>query len=157
MVTQADIDALPEIMKDNLSPMMDVSKYPFFGGEMSHPWTQSLSTFASPKLSKSLSENHPFFAGLLKLYNDEYNTLLVDPRTNIFEQDLTEQEAERLQTYSAAFPQKTYSEGFDSQDTAKVREYCKAVSQDKHLFWKVRKKLRSAFFAYANGGCDWPL
>merc|ERR1712217_362453 len=148
-LTQADIYALQEIMKfAHLSPMMDVSKYPFFGGELSHPWTQSLSTFASPDLSKSLSEKYPFFAGLLKLYNDEYNSLLVDPRTNIFEQDLTEEEAKTLQTYS---------QGYDPQDMAKVRQYCKAVSEDKHLFWKVRQKKRSTFFACANGGCDWPL
>merc|ERR1711972_1002501 len=72
----------------------------------------------------------------------------VDPRTNIFEQDLTEEEAKTLQTYS---------QEYDPKKLDKVRQYCKAISEDKHLFWKVRQNKRSTFFAYANGGCDWPL
>ena len=45
---EADIEALGDIMRHSDEPLMNLSKFPFFGRQSCHPVTDSLGSFALP-------------------------------------------------------------------------------------------------------------
>jgi len=149
-MSQGDILALTEMMRHSEEPLTDVGKFPFFGGKNAHPWTDSLTTFASPNLANTLSNSFPMVAAILKAYNDEFNAGLVNPHTKDFfkKNPLTDEERHRYEGYKA---------GFVYTDADSIQRFCKQVAEDVDIFAKMPGFKKSTFRAFAYGGADSPL
>merc|ERR1719163_2761401 len=73
-----DLKALETLCNRSDTPLVDMAKYPFFGGDDCHPWTASLTTFAMETFTCDLNMCAPLLAAALKLFNDDHNTSLVE-------------------------------------------------------------------------------
>merc|ERR550532_2629062 len=127
---ESDILALGTIMEHSDVPLVDVGKFPFFGGKDCHAWTDSLTTFASPSLARDLSSKWSYLAGLLKLYNDEFNAGLVNPKLKDFfkKKPLTPEEKGR---YDA------YVHPFDYKSADSVQLFCDQICKDESIYNKL--------------------
>merc|ERR1719161_2504571 len=84
---QQDLQALREISKFSAGPLVDVAKYPFFGGGKCHPCTDSFTTFAPSSFATELNYvAPPLLVASLKLINDEHNIGLIQP-SKLFGED----------------------------------------------------------------------
>lgn len=148
-MTDADIEALESVMSCSDVPLIDVGKFPFFGGKDYHRWTDSLTTFAMPSFAKHVARSYPVVAALLKKFNDEFNEGLIKPKDSLFKgKTLTDEQKERLARLKTIF---RYG------DPNAVQQWCKAMVEDSDLFALVAGFKKSTFLAMAYGGCDAPL
>lgn len=60
-------------------PLVDISKFVFFGREKGHPVTASADSFASPTLAQSLAERSDLLAACIHAFVDEFQGNLVKP------------------------------------------------------------------------------
>jgi len=147
---EADLEGLRDIMTCSKEPLVDVGKFPFFGGTECDEVTDSLTTFAHPKYAKELYKANPLLAGLLVLFNDEFNEGLINPQSKSLFKGSTLDESEK-----EAFDK--ISEHFRHGDRKGVEAYARALVADQRLFAKVANFKKSTLKAFAFGGCDSPL
>merc|ERR1712072_308769 len=104
---EGDLRALKEIMDHSNEPLVDMSKFPFFGGKNCHKWANSLTSFATDTFAKRLAEARPRLAAALKSFNDEFNVHLIDPNNDkLFKgSKLTEEETDRFAKMRRKFNQ----------------------------------------------------
>eukprot|EP00929_Paragymnodinium_shiwhaense_P045277 TRINITY_DN23149_c0_g1_i1.p1 TRINITY_DN23149_c0_g1~~TRINITY_DN23149_c0_g1_i1.p1 ORF type:complete len:397 (+),score=95.30 TRINITY_DN23149_c0_g1_i1:144-1334(+) len=145
----SDLAAIQELVREAGQPLVDVGKYPFFGGDHCHPWTASLTTFATDTFAVDLNMVSPLLAAALRLFNDSHNAALISPDSNIWkETPLTEDERSRFDDIARLF---------GSGSAESLRAYAKAILLDDQLFAKVANHKKSTLTAFAHGGCDAPL
>lgn len=149
-MTEEDISALEEIMACSVSPLIDMSKFPFFGGRSNHWWTESLTTFAMPGFAEVLSQKYPFIGALLKKFNDDFNQTLIKPdEKKLFKgSELTDDERARFDLIKVSY---RHSDG------VAIQQYAKAVLDDADLWAKVVRFKRNTVIAMAYGACDSPI
>lgn len=137
-------------MECSNEPLLDVSKFPFFGGTDCHRWTDSLMTFVMPCFAKNLAAKYPIVAGLLKKFNDDFNQHLIMPSAlrRALGKPLEPEEETRFTDIC---------EKFQHSDSDAIREYSKAVVEDGEIFSKIRKYKHTTLLSMAYGGCDSPL
>jgi len=147
---EADFEAMSEIMEHSAQPLVDMSKFPFFGGKDSHRWAGSLTSFATPDFAKLLTDTHPLLAAAMKSFNDEFNVHLIEPQNrSLFRgSELTEAEKERFKVVSAH-----YLKGGPTG----LKDYAQALLEDEEIFDKVVGFKKNTLRAFADGGCDSPL
>jgi len=146
--TDADITALEEIMQHSDRPLVDLSKFPFFGGENSHQWADSLTTFVTPDFAPALTQRWPLLAAVLKVFNDEFNIWLVEPDVaKLFGKNtLTKADVEIFEErIKPKFKPKS------------MQAYCHTLIDEVTIFDKVKAFKKSTIRAFAAGGCDSPL
>merc|ERR1711937_903328 len=68
-------------------PLIDISRYPFFGREDCHPMTTNFSYFVPATFGKNLTQSSPLLAAAMNLLNDELNVDLVTPTERLFTKD----------------------------------------------------------------------
>jgi len=143
---QGDILALQDIMRHSDDPLVDLGKFPFFGGKDNHPWANSLTTFVEPDFAIKLNDRKPLLAALLKSFNDEFNKGLIAP-SKIFERNsLTPAQQEHFDDKIAP----KYEHGT-------IEAYCNALMDDAELWTKVKRFKKNTIKPCAFGGCDSPL
>lgn len=143
----SDIVALSEFMKCSDKPLVDCGKFPFFGGNDCHRWTESLTTFALPDFASNINAQSPLLAASLKLFNDEHNAGLLKP-SKIFKKPGLDGEDELAARFKLIEPR------FKAKD---YMGYAKALIDDGPLFDRVQGFKKSTLVAFAVGGCDSPL
>jgi len=127
-------------------PLVDISKFVFFGKEKSHPVTASADSFASPTLSQSLSERSELLAACVHAFVDEFQGNLVRPENlSLFRgSELSEEEWKHFRE--------------DIAPLAKVdmQQYAAKLANDP-LFAKVPGYKKTTVKAFEVGSCDAPL
>jgi len=143
-MTDSDIAALKEFVGHGV--LMDVGKFPFFGGKDCHEWADSLTTFALPRFAADISVKAPLLAAALKLFNDEMNESLVSPfKDSLFKgSTLDDQDKAALTQLKTTFQR------------LGINAYAKELASSP-LFAKVAGFKKSTLKAFAAGGCDSPL
>jgi len=145
-----DIAALEEIMGCAEAPLVDLSKYLFFGKDDCHQWTASLSSFAKEQFAAEVHCCSPLLAAALKLLNDEHNSHLVKPKSVLNpKKQLSDEEKGRFKDI-----EKLYT---TSGAPGALKEYAKRLVDDEELFAKVKDFKKSTVQAFAYGACDSPL
>jgi hypothetical protein len=146
---EADLSALRAIMEcTGGEPLVDLSKFPFFGKDQCLPVTASIATFATPNFARRLCETAPVLAAIFKLFNEEFNVGLVHPQNSkLFQTGATldEDEKQRFKEMERVF----FADG--------VEAYAKALYADSSLWAKVASHKKSTAKAFACGSCDGPL
>lgn len=146
---QSDLEALEKMSKVASGPMLAVDKPSFFGGNRSHPWTGSLSSFATPEFAKRLAWKAPLLATVLKLCSDEINKQRIQPMCKqLFDGVLHGEERRRFAVIARLFERGEGSE---------VRDYAEALVNDHDLFSKLENSRKNTFRALAHDGCDFSL
>lgn len=143
-----DVDALAELVQAGDSPLVDLSKFCFFGKQHCHACTDSLATFALPVFAQEISEQDPLLAALLTAFNTEFNATLINPLDKdpkLFKQPLDEGEKGRFDAVRRLFT------------PADPKAYAKALRADEGLWKKLCDHKRSNVLAFATGSCDAPL
>merc|ERR1712062_643440 len=74
-----DLEALKELVSCSDEPLVDVARFPFFGGKNAHPITASLKTFVTPTFAKEVSAEWPETAAMLKIFNHVKIAELISP------------------------------------------------------------------------------
>merc|ERR1719446_1289274 len=75
-----DIEAIGQLAnfaKRDDHVMIDIAKYPFFGGDISHKKAESLSTFLSQDFDQRIKTKDPYLAAAWKMFNHAMNSNLV--------------------------------------------------------------------------------
>jgi len=153
-MTEGDIDALSEIMACSDVPLVDIAKFPFFGGKACHACTASFTTFACDSFAGQLNLWAPQLAAALKMFNDEFNASLIYPGLKLFkckhslDEKLTKEEADRFQIIEDIV---------HADKATSINEYAKRVFEDSALFNKVIDFKKSTLVAFAFSNCDSPL
>jgi hypothetical protein len=145
-MTDADLDALKEMVARGDSPLVDVSKFPFFGGADCHPVTASFSSFSLPSFGADVAKRFPLLAAVIVIFNREFNQGLIHPNnTSLFKgRDLDDAEKERFAQIKCLF----------FQD---VNKYAQAIKADPAIWDKVVGYKKTTVAAFASGRCDAPL
>lgn len=146
----SDMDALKQMMAYSKDPLIDMSKFPFFGAKNSHKWTASMTTFATPNFAVELANKHPLLAAALKSFNDEFNVHLIEPGSkSLFKgSTLDDEERNRFNLLKRVY---------DAGGPGAIENYAKALVSDQELFAKVAGFKKTTLRAYACGSCDSPL
>jgi hypothetical protein len=146
-MSDGDIEALKELMVTSDRPLVDLAKFPFFGGDDSHNVTQSFTTFALPDFAMDLGLQWPLLAATLQSFNAEFNARLIAPRMDkIFTRKLDDEERDRFETNIAS-----------KYDEKNPQPYAEALVSDVELWNVVKKFKKGTLTAFAFGGCDSPL
>eukprot|EP00927_Polykrikos_kofoidii_P060167 TRINITY_DN55232_c0_g1_i1.p1 TRINITY_DN55232_c0_g1~~TRINITY_DN55232_c0_g1_i1.p1 ORF type:complete len:1003 (-),score=175.20 TRINITY_DN55232_c0_g1_i1:24-3032(-) len=147
---KADLWAINKMMRCSSLPLLDITKFAFFGGPHCHTMAASLSTFAATAdFARKLSETTPLLAAALKLLNDESNKDLVHPGVgSLFDYPLDPNEAARFHRIKELFGQ---------GDSTELATYAKALLEDAGLFAKVANRKKTTIRAFAYGGVDLAL
>jgi len=146
---QDDIETLRNLVM-NMSKsrtLVDVAKWPFFGGDQCDKVTASLSSFAKEGFAADLSTAYPLLAAALKLLSDEYNWSLVNPK-HLFVH-LPEEKQSELPAL-----QKDYEEAHQPEQLA---AFAHKIFNDEDLFRYVKNVKKSTLQAFAYHACDSPL
>ena len=143
----ADLEALEVILGHSDTPLVDLSKFPFFGGKACHPVTASLATFSAPTFAAELTAKAPLLVAAMVLFNEEFNQALVHPdNTSLFRGSvLSVSEEQRFADIKNVFFEKG------------VIEYARALKADAEIWHKVVDYKRSTVASFAAGACDSPL
>jgi len=145
-----DLQAIQKLF--TTSPVVDISKFVFFGRGDCHPITASADSFASPTLAAKLSSQSPLLAAAIVSFNEEFTARLIRPDGDrLFQKKegvdpLTSEERERFND--------TIADVFKSEG---VNAYAQALCSDEAIFSKVASYKKSTLHAFANGTCDMPL
>jgi len=144
---EADLQALEDIMRCSDHPLVDMSKFPFFGGSQAHPVTDSFSVFALPSFAEQLSMMDPLLAATWQSFNEEFNVGLIHPENPALFKNATldAAESERFATLAQVFE----SDG--------VNAFAKKLRADEGLFAKVVNYKKSTIVAFATDSCDSPM
>lgn len=143
----ADLDALRDMVAAGDSPLIDLSKFPFFGGAGCHPATASFGSFSLPSFGVVLAEKAPLLAAVMVLFNQEFNQGLIHPdNKSLFKgSELDHAEKDRFSQIKSLFYEKD------------VSDYAKAIKADSAIWDKVVKYKKTTVAAFAHGSCDSPL
>merc|ERR1719253_2180340 len=97
--------ALADIMRFSDIPLVDMSKFPFFGGKQCHALTASLGSFAFPGFAMRINRQEPLLAAAWKSFNEEFNQELIHPdKASLFKgSTLDWDESMRFATYRKLF------------------------------------------------------
>jgi len=145
-----DCSAICEIMRHSCAPLVDVAKYPFFGGKHAHPWTDALNTFVLRGFAEKVRQTRPLLAVAMKLLNDELNSSLIAPgKDSLFKGSTLNLDERTRFSYIGAL--------FELGDREDVESYAKALYEDEEIFMKVAGYKKSTVRAFVDGGCDSPL
>lgn len=130
----------------SVNPLVDISKFVFFGREQGHPVTASADTFASPTLAGSLCERSDLLSACIHAFVDEFQGNLVRPENlSLFRgSELSAEEWEHFKKDIAPLAE------------LNLQEYATKLEQDP-LFQKVPNYKKTTVTAFANGSCDTPL
>ncbi|CAE7030149.1 unnamed protein product [Symbiodinium natans] len=128
-------------------PLIDISKFIFFGRADADPVTASADSFASPTLAMKLSEASELLPAAIVLFAEEFQGNLIRPTSwTLFRgHTLTEEETKRFQETIAPLA-----------DSGPFQKYAEALMNDP-LFQKVASYKQSTVKAFALGTCDAPL
>lgn len=145
-----DFEALCQLVSD--APLIDISRFIFFGGAGAHPVSESADTFSSPTLASHLSSRSPLLVAVIQSFNEEFNGYLIFPENHrLFccgkvVDTRSQEEKERFDKDIAPLFKR---DG--------VSAYCRALVADGALWSKVAGFKRSTVRAFAKGTVDMPL
>mmetsp|Transcript_47208 Transcript_47208/g.110385 ORF Transcript_47208/g.110385 Transcript_47208/m.110385 type:complete len:463 (-) Transcript_47208:9-1397(-) len=139
-------------------PIVDISKFIFFGRELAHPITASANSFTQESLTESLSlikyllwslsEASPLLAAAVVLFVEEFQgNLIVPENKSLFRgSTLTPEEQARFDEIAKL-----------SSKPNQFQMYAKSLFEDEEIFAKVPNYKKSTVKAFAEGSCDAPL
>merc|ERR1740121_813959 len=78
--SREDFEALCQLVSD--APLIDISRYIFFGGNGAHPIAESADTFASPMFAEQIAARSPLLAAVIQSFNEEFNGYLIFPQNH---------------------------------------------------------------------------
>lgn len=145
-----DFEALCQLVSS--MPIVDISRFIFFGGADAHPMTESADTFLSPTFIAQLTSRSPLLAAVVQSFNEEFNGYLICPANHrLFCAGKVKDARDDAERYH-----------FDTDiaplfEANGVRAYCAALASDEGLWQKVAGFKKSTVRAFANGTCDMPL
>jgi len=143
---EADIEAVKDLVSD-ANPIVDISRYVFFGGEASHPSTRGLGSFSLPSLAKEICRRDGWLAAAIRTFHDEFNRSLISPSNDrLFFEPLTDEE-------KAAFDVIAY----ELDATGDFKGYAQSLYMDADLMAKVPDHKKSCVAAFKNDACEAPL
>ncbi|CAK8991785.1 unnamed protein product [Durusdinium trenchii] len=127
-------------------PLVDISKFVFFGRETCHPCTISADSFASPTLAQQLADRSELLSASIIAFVDEFQGNLVRPENkSLFRgSELSEDEWKHFREEIAPLANKN------------MQEYAAKLAKDP-LFAKVAGYKKSTVNAFHRGSCDAPL
>lgn len=127
-------------------PLVDISKFVFFGREKGHPVTASADSFASPTLAQSLAERSDLLAACIHAFVDEFQGNLVKPANlSLFRgSELSQEEWDH------------FKEDIAPPAEVDMQQYAAKLANDA-LFQKVPNYKKTTVKAFEVGSCDAPL
>ena len=146
--TPEDLEAIMALQKASGKPLIDASKFLFFGEntKRNSPFTASLSTIFPEGLAEEISKENPELAAVLKSLNDEFNVgLIVASKIFDDEKPLTSEEEVKVSRLEGM-----YKKG-------DIEGYCKQLKEETGLYSKVKGFKKPTIEAFATGKCDSPL
>jgi hypothetical protein len=152
----ADFDTIKRIATIAERPLVDIAKVAFFG-RTPHPWTASLTTFANETFAFHVTMQNPMLSAVLKKYDEEKNSLLVEPKWDA--EDQTYKVFNKSMLSKAALDRfaKEVKPLWKYNDGDALTKYCKKLYEDAELYHAVKSFKKSTVSAFAFGGCDSPL
>ncbi|OLP86834.1 hypothetical protein AK812_SmicGene32013 [Symbiodinium microadriaticum] len=141
-----DLDYVCQIAQSR--PLIDISKFVFFGKAEADPVTASADSFASPTLAERLSEAEPLLAAAIFVFAEEFQGNLIRPdKWSLFRGNtLTEEEQSRFREIVPL-----------ANDPRGLQKYAESLMRDEGIFEKIASYKQSTVKAFALGTCDAPL
>jgi len=150
-MSNKDLQSLQELTIASGTPLVDVSRFAFFGGDQALPCTKSVEGFMPSDFGENVRQAAPLLAAVMELFDEEFNGRLIHPdHTSLFRpgQPWSRQEEERFAQIRLRF---------DQNDCAAIREYARALLEDAQLFSKVADYKCATVRALAHGSINSPL
>eukprot|EP00439_Symbiodinium_sp_Y106_P032435 s2474_g3.t2 len=121
-----DLDYVCRIAQSK--PLIDISKFVFFGKAEADPVTASADSFASPTLAESLSEASPLLAAAIFVFAEEFQGNLIRPeKWSLFRGNtLTEEEQSRFREIVPL-----------ANDPRGLQKYAETLMKDEGIFEKA--------------------
>uniref|UniRef100_A0A7S1AKA4 Uncharacterized protein n=1 Tax=Noctiluca scintillans TaxID=2966 RepID=A0A7S1AKA4_NOCSC len=150
-MSKKDLQSLQQLTIASGTPLVDVSRFVFFGRDQALPCTKNLEGFVPSDFGENVRQAAPLLAAVMELFNEEFNGRLIHPdHTKLFRpgQPLNRQEEERFARIRLRF---------DQNDCAAIREYARGLFEDAQLFSKVADYKCGTVRALAHGSINSPL